>query len=98
MIVDQDQCAKDCIKIVGPTRAISNKAYEETLVDLDNGSKYSGVVINGMPNGVGKEYRKDGTLFSGMFRNGKWHGEGTITTKSLDIFKGEFINGHFCGV
>ena len=98
MIVNQDQCSKDIIKIINPTKSISMKEYEETLVDLDNGSKYSGVVINGMPNGIGKEYRKDGSLYNGSFRNGKWQGEGTVTTKSLDIFKGEFINGHFCGV
>ena len=98
MLVNQDQCVRDCIKIVNPTRTQSTRAYEETLVDLDNGSKFSGVVVNGMPNGMGKEYRRDGTLFSGTFLNGKWHGEGTITTKSLDMFKGEFINGHFCGV
>lgn len=98
MIVNQDQCYKDIILIKNPTKKINLIEYEESLVDLDNGSKYSGKVKNGSPNGIGKEYRKDGSLYNGYFKNGKWHGDGIITTNSLDMFKGEFINGYFCGI
>lgn len=73
--------------------------YEESYGLLENDSKYVGPVINGMPNGFGKEYG-EGFLYSGFFVDGKWHGKGTITkfiTNRIEI-EGEFIDGHFCGI
>ena len=73
--------------------------YEENYALLENNSKYVGSVLNGMPNGLGKEYG-EGFLYIGHFLDGKWHGKGTITkfiTNRIEI-EGEFIDGHFCGI
>ena len=72
--------------------------YEEYLVDLDNGSQFSGKVISGCPNGQGIEYRKDGIQYTGNFINGKWQGEGKITTEHLNVYQLEYIDGHCCGL
>ena len=65
---------KEKITILNPTMKNQNTQYEEINADLDNGSKYSGKVINGCPNGKGVEYRKDGCNYQGHFLNGKWQG------------------------
>ena len=96
--INQKYCERKEICVTNPTKPNNPIAYEETLVKLENGSQYSGIVKNGMPNGFGKEYRQDGFLYSGYFRNGKWQGPGTITTDTLDVYHGEFINGYFCGI
>ena len=73
--------------------------YEENYALLENNSKYVGSVLNGMPNGLGKEYG-EGFLYIGHFLDFKWHGKGTITkfiTNRIEI-EGEFIDGHFCGI
>jgi hypothetical protein len=76
--INQKYCERKEICVTNPTKPNNPIAYEETLVKLENGSQYSGIVKNGMPNGFGKEYRQDGFLYSGYFRNGKWQGPGTI--------------------
>ncbi len=94
--VNQINWDKQFIKIINPSQ--SDKEYEETWAQLDNGSDYSGFVINNMPNGYGKEYRKDGIFYTGDFKNGKWHGLGVITNVNLDTYSGEFVNGCICGI
>lgn len=96
--INQDGSEKERIKIINPSFNTSNTQYEEILVNLENGSQFSGKVINGYPNGQGVEYRKDGAHYSGNFVNGKWQGEGKITTENLNVYQGEFIDGHFCGI
>lgn len=96
--INQVNNHKESISIVNPTRTASDETYEEELSNLDNGSQYSGRVVNGKPNGQGIEYCIDGCLYTGNFKNGKWHGEGTITTKTLDVYYGEFIDGYHCGI
>lgn len=93
---NQDKWNKDSIKVVNPTSDLPE--YQETWVELENGSNYSGPVKNGMPHGYGKEYRLDGNLYTGNFRRGKWHGSGIITNERLDSYQGEFINGCICGI
>ena len=94
--VNQIDWEKNCLKIFKPSQ--NDYEYDETWAQLENGSDYSGHVINLMPNGYGKEYRKDGIFYSGEFRNGKWNGQGVITNVNLDTFQGEFINGCICGI
>lgn len=94
--VNQKDWEKDSIKIVNPTSDLVE--YEETWVELENGSNYSGSVKNGMPHGFGKEYRPDGSLYTGYFNKGKWHGPGTLTNETLDSYQGEFIDGCICGI
>lgn len=97
-LIDQANREKETISIVNPSKEASSEEYEEVLVTLDNGSQYSGRVVNGKPNGQGIEYCVDGCLYTGYFKNGKWHGEGSITTKTLDVYYGEFIDGYHCGI
>lgn len=96
--IHQDANDKDKIKVLNPTYKVNTCQYEEILVNLDNGSQYSGKVVNGYPNGQGVEYRKDGAHYTGTFLNGKWQGEGKITTENLNVLQGEFIDGRFCGI
>ncbi len=94
--VNQNNWQLKYIRVVNPTSA--EEEYEETWIELENGSNYSGPVKRGMPHGFGKEYRPDGTLYTGYFYEGKWHGFGTLTFDTLDTFSGEFINGCICGI
>jgi hypothetical protein len=94
--VNQNNWQMKYIKVKNPTCA--DEEYEETWIELDNGSNYSGPVRHGMPHGIGKEYRPDGVLYTGSFFEGKWHGFGTLTLVTLDTYSGEFINGCICGI
>jgi len=94
--VNQIDWEKQNLKILKPSS--NDLDYDETWSELENGSNYSGQVKNFMPNGIGKEYRRDGILYTGDFKNGKWNGVGTITDKNLDTYTGEFVNGCICGI
>jgi hypothetical protein len=94
--VNQNNWQREFVKIVNPSS--SDESYVEELAHLDNGSTYSGQVKNGMPHGMGKEFRQDGGLYSGSFYQGKWHGFGTITNENLDSYSGEYIDGCICGI
>lgn len=94
--INQRDWHKKYIKVVNGSSDAPE--YEETWVELDNGSNYSGPVKNGMPHGLGKEFLPDGTLYTGNFIEGKWHGLGTITYDTLDTYQGEFIDGCICGI
>jgi hypothetical protein len=95
-LINQVLCEKKQIKL---QEIKQMELYEENYALLENNSKYVGSVLNGMPNGLGKEYG-EGFLYIGNFLDGKWHGKGTITkfiTNRIEI-EGEFIDGHFCGI
>ena len=95
-LINQVLCEKKQIKL---QEIKQMEHYEENYALLENNSKYVGSVLNGMPNGLGKEYG-EGFLYIGHFLDGKWHGKGTITkfiTNRIEI-EGEFIDGHFCGI
>ena len=95
-LINQVLCEKKQIKL---QEIKQMELYEKNYALLENNSKYVGSVLNGMPNGIGKEYG-EGFLYIGHFLDGKWHGKGTITkfiTNRIEI-EGEFIDGHFCGI
>ena len=94
--VNQINWNKDFIKIINPSS--KSECYVEELAHLDNDSTYSGQVKDGMPHGLGKEYRQDGSLYGGSFYQGKWHGFGTLTNENLDSYSGEYIDGCICGI
>lgn len=48
------------------------------LVKLSNGSAYSGLVKEGKPHGMGKEYLSDGATYIGNFNLGLWDGMGKL--------------------
>jgi hypothetical protein len=43
------------------------------------GYEYNGEWMNDLPNGIGREYWKDGTKYEGDFTNGAKNGRGTLT-------------------
>ena len=95
-LINQVLCEKKQIKL---QEIKQMELYEENYALLENNSKYVGSVLNGMPNGIGKEYG-EGFLYIGHFLDGKWHGKGTITkfvSNRIEV-DGEFIDGHFCGI
>ena len=95
-LINQVLCEKKQIKL---QEIKQMELYEENYALLENNSKYVGSVLNGMPNGLGKEYG-EGFLYIGHFLDGKWHGKGKIIkfiTNRIEI-EGEFIDGHFCGI
>ena len=94
--VNQVNWNKEFVRVLNPSS--KSESYNEELTQLDNNSTYSGAVKDGMPNGLGKEYRQDGSLYHGNFFQGKWHGFGTITNENLDSYSGEYIDGCICGI
>jgi len=89
---------------VYPTISVVNfseneKETNEQFTDLENGNKYSGPTLNGMPNGYGKEYCVE-YLYEGNFLEGKWHGKGVLKKIVGNCIKipGEFIDGYFVGI
>jgi hypothetical protein len=96
--VHQKDFSKRTIKVAEYSKDENTQEHHEDFVTLENNSTYSGLVKNGMPTGIGKEFRADGNLYQGQFHEGKWHGEGMITNANLETYKGEFIDGCISGI
>ena len=58
---------------------------------------YQGNVSNGVANGTGTYYFRDGSFFRGNFSNGWWHGEGVIVTPYNGYLAGCWSNGNYIG-
>eukprot|EP00435_Cladocopium_sp_Y103_P054000 s848_g17.t1 len=65
---------------------------------LKNGSHYEGQVVNGMPEGSGREVRPDGTVIEGTFQNGKLHGLGRVIDAHGMAQEGEWEDGELQGI
>ena len=65
---------------------------------LKNGSHYEGQVVNGMPEGSGREVRPDGTVIEGTFQNGKLHGPGRVVDAHGMAQEGEWEDGELQGI
>lgn len=68
------------------------------LVKLNNGSLYSGDVVDNKPDGNGKEFLEDGSSYVGEFRGGFWHGLGYLVDSENYICYAEFFNGRVVGI
>ena len=55
---------------------------------LDNGSKFTGVLKNSIPHGLGIQKFTDGSVYKGEFKMGQRHGNGEFTS-----IKGEEYTG-----
>ena len=53
--------------------------------------KYEGEFNNGVMNGEGKMWKKNGDFFKGTFKNSKQKGKGVYITAKGDVFTGEFV-------
>ena len=67
---------------------------ESQQINNDNGDKYIGQVVNGLPEGKGILYRNNGDRYEGDFRNGKKEGKG-IYYYNREPFKGDRYEGDF---
>jgi hypothetical protein len=96
-ITNQKNCSNPTISVVNYTG--NEIETNEQFTDLENGNKYSGPTLNGMPNGIGKEYCVE-YLYEGNFLEGKWHGKGVLKKIVGNCIKipGEFIDGYFVGI
>lgn len=71
---------------VGP-RFVTDFPFEDS-------SLYSGPLINGVPEGVGKQVWPDGSFYHGDFAGGKRHGRGEGEFVDYGSFNGEWNENH----
>ncbi len=67
-------------------------AYGETF-NYDNGDKYVGDVVNGLPHGQGTYTRSNGDKYVGEWKDGLPDGHGTDTSSDGRKYVGEFKDG-----
>ncbi|WP_217563103.1 stalk domain-containing protein [Paenibacillus sp. GbtcB18] len=78
-------------QITSYLESLNDKPHETTV--LMNGNKYVGVVIKGIPNGLGKLTLVDGSYYEGKFVSGKLEGQGKYVLADGSYYEGRFING-----
>lgn len=64
---------------------------------FENGDKYEGDIMDGVPHGRGKLYCKGGTRYEGEFKKGNYHGLGKIFFANSGCYMGEFTEGRIEG-
>jgi hypothetical protein len=58
-----------------------------------NAIRYVGGFLNGMYNGRGTMFFKEGAFLTGEWKNGKLNGKGSFLTETGILYIGEFVNG-----
>ena len=58
-----------------------------------NAIRYVGSFVNGIYNGKGTMFFKDGIFLTGEWKNGKLNGKGSFLSESGVLYIGDFING-----
>jgi len=58
-----------------------------------NAIRYVGSFLNGMYNGKGTMFFKDGVFLTGEWKNGKLNGKGSFLSETGILYIGEFVNG-----
>lgn len=89
------QYSKSGLKIVGEWK--SDEPYEDCTVELPNGNKYIGNIVNGKFEGQGTFLYSHGDLYKGSFKNGTFEGRGVLKYLSGEIYDGQFKEGKFHG-
>ena len=85
---------KKWLAIVGFCVFLIPYAYGETIT-YDNGDKYDGDVVNGLPHGQGTYTRADGDKYVGEWRDDLPNGQGTFTYADGSVKEGIFKDGEF---
>ena len=62
----------------------------EQGITLENGDRYTGQLIDGIPQGDGQLIYKDGSVYTGQFENGKPNGSGFFASAIGDVLEGHF--------
>ncbi|VBB05334.1 morn motif [Lucifera butyrica] len=65
---------------------------------LPDGSKYTGSLVNGQPDGKGAECYPDGGRYDGEFRRGLRQGSGTMVWPNGDRYTGHWLNDFRSGL
>jgi len=65
---------------------------------LQSGSHFEGVVVDGLPDGKGREVCPDGTVLEGDFAQGCLHGSGRVTDPHGGVEEGEWEYGELLGI
>ncbi|XP_063790550.1 radial spoke head 10 homolog B isoform X2 [Pseudophryne corroboree] len=70
--------------------AAATESLEEPVLNQLIVAKYEGELVNGLYEGEGVAYYKDGNVYRGMFSEGFMHGKGTYTWTDGLMYEGEF--------
>ena len=71
---------------------------EYNKYNYNDGKYYIGPILNGLPNGKGKIYYKNGNLYyEGDIKNGIKEGNGKIFLENGNYYYGQFTNGQITG-
>ena len=69
------------------------------VINFNNGNKYDGAAVDGVPEGNGTLILKNGDKFEGQFVDGKYNGFGRLTfAENGDYYIGNFKDGLFHGL
>ena len=78
----------------GPGRHVSGDTQNGVGVMVwDNGARYEGAFVNGLPHGRGVYTYDDGDTYTGEFLRGERHGEGVYVWHTGARYEGHFRNG-----
>ncbi len=66
-------------------------------ISYDNGDRYEGRSVAGMPLGQGVLYFADGSRYDGLFEKGRPAGPGKLVTKAGRILEGTLVDGNLHG-
>ena len=81
----------DIVNITESNKIIPKK--DNNKIEYENGNYYIGEDINGIPNGKGILYYKNGNIaYEGNFINGKWEGQGKYIWENGNYYIGQFKN------
>lgn len=64
---------------------------------LPDGSRYTGSLLKGLPDGHGVKYYSDGGKYDGQFRQGYRQGTGTMIWPNNDRYTGNWLRDMRCG-
>jgi len=87
----EDSCPL-CGKTVEASSILDQKSNSQKTEDVlyIDGGVYTGEVIDGIPNGYGKQTWKSGDMYQGAFKNNEFHGWGTYTWHDGERYEGEW--------
>jgi hypothetical protein len=67
------------------------------FIDFDNGDRYAGQMLKGVPHGQGAYLFTNGERYLGDFHNGAYHGQGLFTFADGSRYLGQWNEGLFHG-
>ena len=78
-------------------RALNRSEIPVETIRYDDGSVYTGQVVNGKRNGKGTMTWPSGDVYEGDLVDNKRHGRGKYTWPSGNVYEGDYLNGKRTG-